>query len=285
MFDFQPNETFEPSSSTKHWCLYTHKTEHSFAGVPLPGLFQTTHYEWQVAGFLAIFLLEGTATYWAYRMGVIITAILASIFIDLVLAVVAHAFQSPICRLRNELVYEEDEVASALRMQLKKFIRRQRAFYSLIALSAMFKFLWFFSVYSAFDATALFVFTCYTLGAVLHMNSTGYAIFTLIFARKIRGEHIEYIETNARSFCYKPDPLKHALGENSLVSVVVGKHEIKEEPGDGYWLSTSGVLTDAELREMIAKQHTADQRRTVAIEGTRSQIVILKQGPEGGVEQ
>ena len=103
MFDFQYQENFEPSSNTKEWCLYTHKTEHSFSGVTLPGLFQTTYYEWQMLGFVAIFVLEGMATYWCYIEGVLITAILASIFVDILFAIVAHVFSKDIRKLKNEL--------------------------------------------------------------------------------------------------------------------------------------------------------------------------------------
>lgn len=282
MFDYQPNENFEPSSHTKQWYLYTHKTEYSFSGVPLPGLFQTTHYEWQVAGFLAIFLLEGIATFWASREGVVITAILVSIFVDLVLAVGAHRFQRSVCKLRNELVFEQDKEASLIRRQIKRTLAKQRLCYLMIAVSGVLKFVWFFDAYRIFDATALFVFTCYAIGAMLHMSCTGYALFTFILERKLYREHARYVETRGEAFAYGTDPLPHPLGEHQFVPLRVGKHEIKSDGNGKFWLYTFGVLTDAELRELIAKQYTPEQRRLLAIEGTSHQAMILTQGDAEG---
>ncbi len=282
MYEFQPEETFEPSSGTKEWALYTHKTEHSFAGVSLPGLFQTTYYEWQIIGFIGIFLLEGVATYWCFKEGVIITAILASIFVDVVLAVTAHVFQKDICRIKNELVYEEDLQAGVRKRRLKRKVLWQTFFYILILISAMFKVYWFFSVYRIPDATTLFVTVCYVVGGVLHIICTGYAVFTFIFNRKINGEHTRFVESNGKSFSFDPTkPLRHPIGSPKLIEVPDGRQRITKEGDGNYYFYTQGVLTDSKLRELIARQDTPDQRATVAREGVKHQITILKQSPEG----
>jgi len=55
-----------------------------------------------------------------------------------------------------------------------------------------------------------------------------------------------------------------------------------EKGEDGkFWLFTYGVLTDPQLRELIARQPQPEQKRMLAIDGVRHQIVILDQGPEG----
>ena len=61
MYDFQFSENFEPTKNTKKWALYTHKSTSTFAHLQLPGLFQTTYYEWQIFGVIGIFLVEGLA--------------------------------------------------------------------------------------------------------------------------------------------------------------------------------------------------------------------------------
>ena len=136
-------------------------------------------------GFVCVFLLEGVATYWSSREGVVITAILASIFLDLVLAVTAHVYQKSICRMKNEMVYEDDINVGAIKNKLKRIMLKQHFFYLLIFISALFKIYWFLSVYRIIDATTLFIMTCYILGAILHIICTGYAVFTFIFNRKI----------------------------------------------------------------------------------------------------
>jgi hypothetical protein len=279
MFEFQYSEKFEPTRSAKEWWLYTHKTSTTFAGVPLPGFFQTTNYEWQVTGFFTIFLLEGLATYWSYYEGVAITAILVSIFFDIVLALVAHRFQRPIAQLKNDLVFTENTSNKAKQKILagKKFW--QNFFYLLILVSALFKLLWFFLVYQVFDATCLFVFTCYLIGAVLHIACTGYAVFTFIFFRIIKREHNQYIKSEGAEFAFNPDnPLRSRIAtEMELETVVVGHHELKKDSDGKFFFFTRGVLMDKELFEMIGHQLSPEQKRTVAIEGVKQQYAILQQ--------
>jgi hypothetical protein len=43
-FEFDPTERFVPSNDTKKWGLYTHKSRNIYAGVVLPGFYQTTYF-------------------------------------------------------------------------------------------------------------------------------------------------------------------------------------------------------------------------------------------------
>jgi hypothetical protein len=279
MFEFQYNENFEPTRSVKEWWLYTQKTPTTFAGVPLPGFFQTTNYEWQVTGFFTIFLLEGLATYWCYYEGVAITAILVSIFVDIILALVAHRFQRPIAQLKNELVFTENTSNKAKQKILTGKKLWQNFFYLLILISALFKFLWFFLVYQVFDTTTLFIFVCYILAALLHIICTGYAVFTFIFLRKIRSQHNQYIRSEGTEFAFNPDnPFPSKIyTQIKLEPVIVGRHELANLNNGDFYFKTKGILLDKELFEMIGRQTSPEQRRTVAIEGVKHQNAILQQ--------
>lgn len=282
MFEFRFSEDFAPSSNTKEWSLYTHKTEQQVEGVVHPGLFQTTYYEWQMIGLAAIVLLEVAATYWCKIEGVVITAILASIFLDVVLAVVAHVFQKDICRLKNRMVYESDREIGIIKKRLQSARLKQRFFYFLIVVSAVFKIFWFVTVYNVIDATTLFITTCYLVGALLHARCTGYAIFTFIFNRKMSSEHAKYVDSRGERSAFdpaKPIPAIIAGPEDlAPVSVEVGRHRLFTKEGQTL-LHTLGVLTDAELTEMVGRQPQPEQKRVLLISGIKHQMEILTQGP------
>ena len=286
MYDFQFSENFEPSQNTKKWCLYTHKGTSTFAHLQLPGFFQTTYYEWQILGFIGIFLIEGLATYWCFLEGVIITAILASIFIDLVLAVVAHMFQKSICKMKNELFHEGETVSGAIKRRLSATKLRQRFFYLLIFVSALFKIFWFLNVYGIVDATTLFIMTCYLIGAILHITCTGYALFTFVFNRKIKNEHDKYDDSERKVFAFNDkDPLRTQLSSNTLHEAEAGRHRITNADDGNMYLETFGVLSDSELWTMIGRQIEPERKRTLAIDGVRHQMLILEQDPMDTVEK
>ena len=62
-FQFDPNHNFEPSKQAKEAWLYTKKSSANFAGVQLPGLFDSVGYSVQMAAFIGILILEGVPTY------------------------------------------------------------------------------------------------------------------------------------------------------------------------------------------------------------------------------
>ena len=279
MNEFNYEENFAPSRTTKDWWLWTHKSPQKISGVSVPGLFQTTHYEWQLIGFFSIFLLEGIATFWSFTFGVAITAILVSIFVDVVLAIVAHIWHKEICRLKNENVFTEGERNTANGQKISRLKLVTYFFYLLILGSAGFKCFWFFSVYSIghiFDSTALFIFVCYALGAILHITCTGYAFYTLIFKIKIRGEHNAYINSDGAEHSFNvTTPLKGLIETKmQLHPTEVGRHKIVKEDDGKFYFHTFGILTDKELRQFIGRQIEREQKRTVASEGVKHQYTI-----------
>ncbi|HUI29364.1 MAG TPA: hypothetical protein VLX91_04030 [Candidatus Acidoferrales bacterium] len=290
MFEFNPDENFWPSQSTKRAWMYTHKTVRTFAAVPLPGLFATTTFIWRILGVIGIFILESIATYYSYWQGVNITAIIGSIVVDFVLAVLSHLpWQQKICECKNKLVYEEDVTAKKTARRLSRYKMLQRFLYLFIVCSAFFKFYWFYSVYGIPNTTSGLIFTCYMIGAMLHCSCTGYAIFTIIFELQISKEHTAYIESEAKEFAYdSSNPLRIDLGDREFKALEVGNHKIvmetKERAGGGgtekrYWLETLGVLTDKELSEFISRQDTREQKRDLAVKGVEHQMAILDVEP------
>ncbi|MEW6617998.1 MAG: hypothetical protein AB1422_01385 [bacterium] len=218
-------------------------------------------------------------------MGVIITAILASIFVDLALAIVAHIFQKSICKMKNELVYKENDEKRITERSLRSTQSLQRFFYSLILLSAGFKICWFLSARSTPDATALFIGVCYFLGAILHITCTGYAIFTFIFKGKIKREYNKYLNSKSQAFGFdENNPIETELTSGKLKTVTVGHHEIIESDAK-FLLKTLGVLTDEELWSMIARQDAGEPKRTLAIEGVEHQIKILPLTAKGNIKK
>jgi hypothetical protein len=157
-FHFDPTHNFEPSKQAKEAWLYTKKSTANFAGVQLPGLFQSVGYSVQMAAFIGILILEGIPTYLGYENGVNITGILAAIFIDIMLAVLSHWWHDKVCLFENALVVENNPVKKEfLKRQVSKYKLRGYLFYFIILMSAAFKFYIFFEVYTTMDTTSIFV--------------------------------------------------------------------------------------------------------------------------------
>jgi hypothetical protein len=129
-----------------------------------------------------------------------------------------------------------------------------------------------------FDSTALFILVCYSIGAVLHITCTGYAVFTTIFKGMIDREYSRYIHSTGTEFTFDPnDPRELLIGaEVQLSPVIEGRHELVKKDGT-FYLLTKGVLTDDELGKMIGRQLKPEQQRALAVEGVRQQCEILKQ--------
>lgn len=229
-------------------------------------------------------MLEGLATYWSFIEGVIITAILASIFIDFVLAITSHLFQQDICKMKNELIWADDKRVGAISNKLKSAKQKQHFFYLLILISALFKIFWFYNVYTIIDATTLFIMTCYIIGAILHITCTGYAIFTFLFNTKINREHKKYQNTMRKEFAFdEREPLRSdALNSADLNPAEVGRHRLVKANDGKFYLETFGVLTDSDLRSLIGRQTNPEQRRSLAIDGVKHQMLILQQDPKIG---
>jgi len=276
-FQFDPNHNFEPSKQAKEAWLYTKKSSANFAGVQLPGLFDSVGYSVQMAAFIGILILEGVPTYLGYDNGVNITGILAAIFVDIALAVISHIWHSKVCVLENQLVIEENPIKKEfLKRKANSFKLKGYFFYFIIILSAAFKFYIFFEVYEVMDTTSIFVLACYLLAGILHIAYTGYFFYTSRYNAIMQKENDEFIISNG---------VKHGISgvleqpieaENvALKETVAGRHKlVKKEDGKFYFV-TYGVLLDKELAALIGVQTSALTQSIVAREGLKHQLLIL----------
>lgn len=278
-FEFDPQEHFEPSAKTKWASLYTHKSAYRVAGTVLPGFFQTSRFPWQLVGFFMIFILEGLATAWSFEEGASVQIIIGLMLFDIVLAIASHWYHASYVEHANHILFAEDHLANALQLKLRKAVIWRNVFYLLIFASAVLKFAFFFMVYLFFDATALLIAVCYLIGGVLHILCTGYAIYTLIvFAPKIGREHKKYVTSTGTRYIANELDLEVDVNGLAPKEIVVGEHRLYQRDGQ-YFLSTKGILTDGELRNMIAKQVGKNERWWMATEGVKRQFTILSMEP------
>jgi hypothetical protein len=121
------------------------------------------------------------------------------------------------------------------------------------------------------------------LGGILHISCTGYAIFSLIFLRKISVEHSKFKKSSGKKHYYDvQSPLNQPInldGIKSLREVVVDRtHSIikrEEEDKGNFYFKTNGVLNDRQLNIMISNQQTDTEKRIIAVEGIKQQYLIL----------
>jgi len=276
---FRYDEDFMPSRTTRKQWQSTHKTPKQVDGVTLPGLFQTTYFGLHVTGFFLIIILEGLATYWSFIKGTAITAILVSIFIDIVLALLAHLTVGANLAYKNELIFESDTVKrQAIQFKIKGNNFFSAIFRVLILISAVFKFIWFYWVYLVFDSAALFVLACYLIGAVLHIYCTGYAWYTAFFKIRLWLEHRAYIKSNRLKYFFDKNHPGTSLPFDTTIAInetEVDRHKIVKDAGGQYIFQTYGILTDNQLMTFIGRQGNAEQRRAVAINGVKHQHSML----------
>ncbi len=281
-FEFALDENFAPSQATKKWGLFTHKSKHIYAGIHLPGFFQTTGFPYQLMGLLIIFGLEIAAILWSHQEGSSIQIIIGLALLDIVLAIAGHWWQGDITLYKNMIVFEKGRLKQQLERKL--FFRKliQSFFYLLIILSAFIKFGFFYVVYMSFDATALLILFFYLLGGILHVACTGHTLFTIIFWYNIQRERTQYINSSGKRYTFDPEEAfqqEIRLSEvKKLTPVKAGLHEIIELDGK-YYFQTYGILNDRQLGNMIALQDTDDMRQVIAKEGVRHQHMIYLMQP------
>lgn len=281
-FEFQPNQNFEPSKSTKEFWLYTKKSKRTFAGVTLPGLYETVGYSTQMICFFAIFILELIPTIYGIEEGVLWEAIMGAIFIDIFFAIVSHWWHDKICLYKNELVIASTEVSKEdLRRKINRYNSFTYFFYLLILASGCLKFYFFYDAYMTPDAIAGAVLVCYLLGSILHIAYTGYFLYTSRFNYKIHSEYSRYISSNGQSFGItdsNPQPINTDNTNVQITEYQAGQHKILKKENDQYYFDTYGVLTDKELASLIGIQKSATSQSMIAREGLKQQLLNLQGG-------
>ena len=273
MFEYHQN--FQPSQWLLKFWLYTRKAKRTSYDVYRPGLFDDPVIIWSALGFMFIIILEGIATMKIYRY-VDIDAILISILLDIILAVIAHLFNKPIVIYRNKMVYADAKEKDSLALKIKALKSFQIFFYLLIIVNGFFKFYWFFRVYQSFDVTTILVFVAYMLGAILHIFSTGYFLFTLAFYILFTFQKLKYRWSGQKKF---------VAGERSsdidanvpLEEVRVGKHTIYKDKNK-YVLKSRGILLDEQLDELIGRQRDPQAQKIVGTQGVKHQLKFIGVG-------
>lgn len=281
-FEFQPNQNFEPSKATKEFWLYTKKSKRTFAGVTLPGLYETVGYPTQMICFFTIFILELIPTIYGIEEGVLWEAIVVAIFIDIALAVVSHLWHDKICRYKNELVIAPNEVAKEdLRRKINRCNSYTYFFYLMILASGCLKFYFFFDAYMIQDVIALCALVCYLLGSILHITYTGYFLYTSRFNYKIHSEYSKFISSQGQSFGItdsNPQPINTDNTNVQITEYQAGQHKILKKENDQYFFDTYGILTDKELASLIGIQKSATSQSMIAREGLKQQLLNLQGG-------
>ncbi|MFN3849392.1 MAG: hypothetical protein ACK4NY_08195 [Spirosomataceae bacterium] len=278
-FHFDPNQNFEPSKQTKDFWLYTQKSQANFAGVQLPGLFESVGYSTQIVAFVAILILEGVPTYYGIEEGVLWQGIVAAIFIDIALAICSHLWHNKICLHRNQLVIANSSVEKEkINRLIKSYKFKTYTFYLLILVSAGFKFYLFIDAYRVWNTVSVATLVCYLLGAILHIVYTGYFFYTSRFNYKIQNEYKEYVFSNGMKYGITgilEQPINTDGVNIELKSYKVGSHSITQKEDGKYYFKTYGVLLDVELAALAGVQQTSIAQSIVAREGLKHQLLIL----------
>lgn len=280
-FDFPPigqrnSLPFDPSRSTKMFWLYTKKNELNF-GVTLPGLCDTIGYSTQMLAFFGILILEIAPTIYGIGQGLLWQAVAAAILVDVFFAVVAHLWHDRILLAKNQLVITSDRIATQnLKRQINKYIFATNFFYFLIFVSGCVKFFFFYKAYLYFDAIAGAILVCYLLGAILHINYTGYFLYTSRFYWFINNEYKQYLDTNAGRFSVNQMSIQPITTDGANVqfnTMTKGLHKISKGTDNVYYFETLGIMTDKELSGFIEAQQNAIARDVIAREGLSHQLL------------
>jgi hypothetical protein len=278
-FHFDPNQNFEPSKQTKDFWLFTKKSQANFAGIHLPGLFESVGYSIQIVAFVAILILEGIPTYYGIEEGVLWQGIVAAIFVDIALAICSHLWHNKTCLYKNQLVIA---ISSVDQERINRLINSAKSktyiFYFLILLSAGFKFYLFIDANRTWNAISIGTLVSYSLGAILHIAYTGHFFYTSRFNHKIQGEYTQFVSSNGLKFginAHLEQPINTDNTNITLNETKVGGHSIFKKEDGRYYIKTFGILLDVELAALAGVQQTSIAQSIVAREGLKHQLLIL----------
>ncbi|GAB3644286.1 hypothetical protein GCM10027423_49230 [Spirosoma arcticum] len=248
-------------------------------GITLPGLCETTGYSTQMLAFFGVLILEIVPTVYGIAQGLLWQAVVASIFVDIFFAVVAHWWHYDILRAKNQLVITNDSIESQnLRRQINKHSFYTNLFYFLIFVSGCIKFFFFYKAYVFFDAIAGGALVCYLLGALLHITYTGYFLYTSRFHWFMHNEFRKYLNTNAERFAThqpNPQPIQTSGANIQFNTLTKGLHKIYKTSDGQHYFETFGILTDKELSEFVKAQQNPIARDVIAREGLSQQLLNL----------
>lgn len=262
---------FEPQINTKNFWLYSRKHENTYSGVKLPGLFRTYNYTLDTFGFCLIIILEVLGMVALKQVTALPTiVIVALVAADLLFAILAHLPVAKICRIKNEIVLEDNPAKLAnLNNQLSASKLWHYLPWIIIVGLALFKILGYMAN-SIFDGTTVAICLAYAVVALLHIVCTGYFLFEL-FNRIVffNPQKNQVLSSGGNINGYRTQYLDKST---DFIDCKVNKHSIqKSDDADQYVLKTWGVFTDDDLQAMIMCQKNQQQKMLLAKEGLRHQ--------------
>jgi len=263
--------------------MFTRKAKRAFE-FNFPGMFNTSHLNLTILGFVMIFVVEGFATVLAHSLAVNVIAIVIAIFVDVILAVLSHLFHSKIIINKNQQIFSDEGIRVKLKTQVSPLITYKNLFYLLILLSGVFKFWLFYIGYLSVDFICVGIFLCYIIGALLHISCTGYLLYTMYFAIKIHSEFQAYESSGMTRYIYDVNsPLRTIIdSEIHLNEAQRGEHKVKllkyDDNRREYCFESCGIMNDSDLNFLISRQSSPAQRIIVAKFGVKHQFTNLNLG-------
>lgn len=277
---------FEFRQSARAILPFTRKNRWPLAGgLALPGLFQTHGLEFDVARFFVALICEAAVAWTALRYaGVFPVAIVGFFMLDVILAVAKHGPQSRLTLNNNRLVSELDSRTRDKLIEQNKRARLGQNFASALIFGlAGAKSFTLFAVFGG-QITAVVVvgILAYFVAAVMHVWSTGYALFGLLFNFLAFRDRRAYLRPDGKAPAsmavrtYRE--AEFVASDAVLTPATVHRHELVHE-GNRWTLRTFGFLHDDHAKELLLKQKSLEARAVLLPTIVRAQLEILESAP------
>lgn len=280
------NLDFEPSRGVRKLFLYTRKSPStSYGGIILPGLFQTSHYFWDIMFFLAVVVGEiyGFAQIDAKTSHGSASLFLGMILLDFACAFFAQLFIGGVVKRKNLLVLEQDNAETVnLRNQIVKRQVFAYAFKVVIIGVAIFKIVTFYNLkWGTIDQEMLLMTFIYLIVAVIHVACTGYFGAYLVLKVALAYQTYKHVSTKKKSYAIQdfilsePKEMKGKPFQGCEIKSGNNNHTLLL--ADDTWrLKTWGILDDDQLHSIIWKQNKdSETKREVALAGLAHQLEML----------
>jgi len=297
MPDLRPEENFEPSRETKTFWRFTRKSGATYAGVALPGIFETSHAVSDAALFFVVIILE----VWGLANLLIVGGanpiyVVVLFILDITLAIIRHLPAGAICESRNRIVFAAtaDEIAR-LRHRITHGERFGEFISLLIALVAGVKIVSFWGLQPEFNGLTAGIMVSYLIAALIHVRVTGYFLFSLFTEGRCWLDRRRFLDAPDEENSFKIKAHKQHVFHcaQALKEVRVNRHAIElynspkaeESAAHRYVLKTWGVLMDHQLQALINAQADQDSIVVVAREGIKHQILNILQAEVASFEE
>jgi hypothetical protein len=298
MAEYKNNEGWEPSHKTLDYWRFIPMEKSKYEGFEMPPLFKGVNplINWMIIGFIAIFLLEGYATFLvAMPEGVPIEIITLLVLVDVFLAVLPHIKDGKRTDLKNFifigdyaekfLLLDEDDKNTYQNQtinnqnKLKNLNITKLLLYIPIVLSAGAKLYLFFGQYPFWGTyQAYIVLISYILGCILHIMCTGYVIMFWRFRARLKKDKNRFGQSNGKFNKIKSRPDRLISPRTDVAFNIVEENLSNQKlvmHDDKYYLHCHGLLFDEEISDLISQQDTLKQQMPVALAGKIAQTKLL----------